>query len=123
MAKVAAARFMLWDRQDLPEMNQMLSDDTSNRQTSDTGTEEGYALEANYPNPFNPSTRISFTIPRADHVSIVVDDMLDKEISMLMTLMLVPEVTRSPLMGRILPAAHTSTEFGVGSSPRNERCN
>ena len=81
--KIAAAKFMLWDGQDLPEVNQMLSDDTPNLETSENVTPEGYALEANYPNPFNPSTKISFTIPKADHVSVVVYDMLGKEISTL----------------------------------------
>lgn len=82
-AKIAAAKFMLWDGKDLPEVNQMLSDDTPNPGTSDNVTPEGYALEPNYPNPFNPSTKISFTLPRADHVSLVVYDMLGKEISTL----------------------------------------
>ncbi len=82
-AKIAAAKFMLWDGQDLPEANQMLSDDTVSSQNTDNVTPEGYALEANYPNPFNPSTKISFTIPKADHVSVVVYDMLGKEISTL----------------------------------------
>ena len=82
-AKLAAAKFMLWDGRDLPEANQMLGDDTPNLESSDNVTPEGYALEANYPNPFNPSTKISFTIPQADHVSLVVYDMLGKEISTL----------------------------------------
>jgi hypothetical protein len=82
-AKIAVAKFMLWDGQDLPEANALLSDDTASSQSTDTVTPEGYALETNYPNPFNPSTKISFTIPKADHVSIVVYDMLGKEISTL----------------------------------------
>jgi hypothetical protein len=81
--KLAIARFMLWDGQDLPETSQMLSDDTPNSGSSDNVTPEGYALETNYPNPFNPSTKISFTIPKADHVSLVVYDMLGKEVSTL----------------------------------------
>ena len=82
-AKIAVGKFMLWDGQDLPEVNALLSDDTASSQNTDTVTPEGYALEANYPNPFNPSTKISFTIPKADHVSIVVYDMLGKEVSTL----------------------------------------
>jgi len=82
-AKIAAAKFMLWDGQDLPETNPMLSDETVSSQNAENVTPEGYALEANYPNPFNPTTKISFTIPNAGHVSIVVYDMLGKEISTL----------------------------------------
>jgi hypothetical protein len=82
-AKIAAAKFMLWDGQDLPEANAMLSDEAVGSQNAENATPEGYALEPNYPNPFNPSTKISFTIPNAGHVSIVVYDMLGKEISTL----------------------------------------
>lgn len=81
--KIAAARFMLWDGQDLPEVNPMLSDDAEDLETPDSVTPTGYALEANFPNPFNPSTNISFTIPKAEHVTLVVYDMLGKEISRL----------------------------------------
>ena len=82
-AKLAAAKFMLWDGQDLPEVNQLLSDDYTSPDNADAVTPDGYALEVNYPNPFNPSTTISFTIPKADHVSLVVYDMLGKEVSTL----------------------------------------
>jgi hypothetical protein len=81
--KLAAAKFMLWDGQDLPEVNPMLGDESTNPESGDSVTPDGYALEANYPNPFNPSTKISFTIPKADHVSLVVYDMLGKEVSTL----------------------------------------
>ncbi len=39
-----------------------------------------YALFQNYPNPFNPSTIISYQIPSSGHVSIIVYDILGKEI-------------------------------------------
>jgi len=81
--KLAVARFMLWDGQDLPEVSQMLSDDSTSPDNAGSVTPDGYSLEANYPNPFNPSTKISFTIPKAGHVSLVVYDMLGKEVSIL----------------------------------------
>ena len=61
----------------------MLGDDAPDPESLENVIPEGYTLEANYPNPFNPSTKISFTIPKADHVSLVVYDMLGKEISTL----------------------------------------
>jgi hypothetical protein len=82
-AKLAAAKFMLWDGKDLPEVSEMLGDDSPNPESPENVTPDGYALDVNYPNPFNPSTKISFTIPKADHVSLVVYDMLGKEISTL----------------------------------------
>jgi hypothetical protein len=81
--KLAAAKFMLWNGQDLPETSQMMSDDPTNPDNADSVTPDGYALETNYPNPFNPSTKISFTIPKADHVALVVYDVLGKEVSTL----------------------------------------
>jgi hypothetical protein len=78
--KLAAAKFMLWDGGDLPEMGQLLNDDAGGPPGSENVTPEGYALEANYPNPFNPSTKISFALPKSGHVSLIVYDMLGKEI-------------------------------------------
>lgn len=39
-----------------------------------------YKIE-NYPNPFNPSTKIIFSIPRGGHVTLKVYDLLGREIS------------------------------------------
>jgi hypothetical protein len=43
----------------------------------------GYRLSQNYPNPFNPSTKISFALPKADHVKLVVFDVLGREAAIL----------------------------------------
>ena len=44
-----------------------------------------YNLSNPYPNPFNPTTTIEFSIPRSDMVSIKVYDILGKEITTLLT--------------------------------------
>ena len=44
---------------------------------------EAYALHQNYPNPFNPSTTIPFDLPRAANISIVVYDLLGREVARL----------------------------------------
>ena len=36
---------------------------------------EGYELKQNFPNPFNPSTSISFTIPKTSDVKLSVYDL------------------------------------------------
>jgi hypothetical protein len=40
-------------------------------------------LEANYPNPFNPSTVIQYQLPSAGHVSMMVYDILGRQVAVL----------------------------------------
>jgi len=42
-----------------------------------------FDLSANYPNPFNPSTTISFSIPEKSFVTLNVYDMLGREVAVL----------------------------------------
>jgi len=42
-----------------------------------------YALLPSYPNPFNPATRIEFALPRGGVVSLVVYDVLGREVATL----------------------------------------
>jgi hypothetical protein len=39
-----------------------------------------YELSQNYPNPFNPSTKINFSIPKAENVTIKIYDITGKEV-------------------------------------------
>ncbi len=52
-----------------------------------TGVEEAlptaFALEPNYPNPFNPVTTIRFALPEASAVRLAVYDLLGREVSVL----------------------------------------
>lgn len=48
-----------------------------------TGATLSYSLEHNYPNPFNPATTISFSIPVGSFVSLKVFDLLGREVSTL----------------------------------------
>jgi hypothetical protein len=43
-----------------------------------------FVLAQNFPNPFNPSTTISFTLPTACHVTVTVFDQLGREVSVLL---------------------------------------
>ena len=43
-----------------------------------------YSLSQNYPNPFNPSTKIQFSLPEAAKVSVIVYDILGREIKTLL---------------------------------------
>lgn len=49
-----------------------------------SGIPSDYALEQNYPNPFNPMTSIRFSLPKANHVTLKVYNMLGQEITTLM---------------------------------------
>jgi hypothetical protein len=42
------------------------------------------ALEQNFPNPFNPSTRIRFIVPQAGHARLAVYDLLGREVAVLL---------------------------------------
>ena len=43
-----------------------------------------YTLDGNYPNPFNPSTEIRFTLPQAQRVTLVVYDLLGRVVARLL---------------------------------------
>ena len=42
-----------------------------------------FQLEQNFPNPFNPSTIIKFSLSKTNHVKLVVSDMLGREVATL----------------------------------------
>ena len=42
-----------------------------------------YRLHENYPNPFNPTTTLSFTLPSSAHATITIYDMLGREVKTL----------------------------------------
>jgi hypothetical protein len=49
----------------------------------ETDLPESFELRQNYPNPFNPYTTITYTVPRAQEVTILVYDVLGREVASL----------------------------------------
>lgn len=43
-------------------------------------TPDNYSLSQNHPNPFNPLTSINFSVPRYEDVTLIIYDLLGKEI-------------------------------------------
>ena len=50
----------------------------------EAGIPESFALEANYPNPFNPQTTLGFALPQMAQVRLVVYDVLGREVARLL---------------------------------------
>lgn len=66
-------------------------------------TTESYFKAKNYPNPFNPTTTIAFTLPEATSVMITVYDRLGREVT--------------DLMNSSLSAGYHTVEFNASSMP------
>ncbi len=50
---------------------------------SDTDKPVEFRLDQNHPNPFNPSTQISFSLPTGEHVDLAVYDMMGRRVTQL----------------------------------------
>jgi hypothetical protein len=65
------------------------------REDESTGLPSGFSLHANYPNPFNPSTSFSFTLPREAEVTVRVYDVTGRVVKTLISSQMVTPGTHS----------------------------
>ncbi len=49
--------------------------------TVEVAAPKDYKLYDNFPNPFNPSTKIAFELPKASHVKLMVHDIVGREVA------------------------------------------
>jgi hypothetical protein len=49
--------------------------------TVEVAAPKDYKLYDNFPNPFNPSTKIAFELPKASHVKVMVYDIVGREVA------------------------------------------
>lgn len=63
-------------------LKSIINNDLSNDE-DDSGINIGYYLSEAYPNPFNPSTKISYVMPNAGFVQLKVYDILGREVQTL----------------------------------------
>ncbi len=64
-------------------MLQSLANPLTGTENSNTTAPGEYSLEQNFPNPFNPTTNIKFSVAKAGFVKIVVFDVLGREVQTL----------------------------------------
>lgn len=84
---LAPGKYVLADAMML-QINRKLSPDVVITSIKNNGgavnTPAGFYLSSNYPNPFNPSTRINFSVPQTGPVSLKVFDALGREVCTLL---------------------------------------
>jgi len=57
-----------------------LSEVTAVRPRINSAMPKFFLLEQNYPNPFNPTTTIRYDIPKLSHVTLVIYDILGRQV-------------------------------------------
>jgi hypothetical protein len=72
-----------------------LSEITRTPITSSAPVPSGYSLEQNFPNPFNPTTEITYKVPTAGYTSLEVFDALGRRLTTLVSRFLKPGVYSS----------------------------
>ncbi len=65
------------------KMNWMRTHNDPSKKFNGSPMDVGFDLSANFPNPFNPSTNLTLTLPERSNVRVTVIDMLGREVAIL----------------------------------------
>ena len=74
----------------------------------------GFSLSQNYPNPYNASTSIKFTVANSGEVKIIVYDLMGRQVKMLVNEILKPGIYESAFDGSSLPNGVYLYQFSAG---------
>ena len=78
-----SATFSVRDNQVLGSIVTVVVNVTIPTGVEDESVPTEFALLQNYPNPFNPTTKIKLGLPNSEHVSLVIYDLLGREVATL----------------------------------------
>jgi beta-glucosidase len=81
-----------------------------------------YALDQNFPNPFNPSTTITFSVPVTSFVTLKVFNALGREVSMLVHGELQAGTYTREMNGELLPSGVYFYRLQAGGYTETKRC-
>ncbi|MGK7370935.1 MAG: T9SS type A sorting domain-containing protein, partial [Candidatus Halalkalibacterium sp. M3_1C_030] len=86
-ARIALERVVLTNNRDRQYMNTALlvSEDGRVEENTDPDLPAQVRLRQNYPNPFNPATVINYSLPKDGEASMIIYDMLGREVVTLLT--------------------------------------
>ena len=75
--------FIVFDDLRVAELATAISNEDLNDALTTNDLPKQIVLQQNYPNPFNPSTSIRFSLPEAQELSLVLYDMLGREVDVI----------------------------------------
>lgn len=88
-----------------------------------SGIPDEFSISANYPNPFNPSTAIRFTVPVQEYVSLKVFDLLGREVTELVGDEMAPGIYEVVFDSKDLPSGIYIYRMTAGSFVRGMKMN
>ena len=79
----------------------------------------GFEFQQNYPNPFNPNTTITFSIPKAGHISLKVFNILGQEVATLTDDFMIPKTYKIEFDGSRLASGVYIAKIRSGGSSKS----